>query len=222
MVVDFSQFAGKTLILYNDNPAPVPAGDPRNDYFYGNGDESPNGGTEPTKLGYGPSTAPSCRCACVRLRRRLPSTRRNSPSNCRRPTDLRRTVRWSGRRRYNEAFETVGGTDPIRRTPSARSTSAPTASRRLDYTPAGVLRDDPVDQRHRRWHAVPDAEAADRAVQLPGRLGRHAGHRACAGLRRQGDPGPPRHPRAHKPTSHPASRWCRSPERPATAPRPTW
>jgi hypothetical protein len=31
--VDFSAFAGKTLILYNDSPAPVPAFDPRYDYY---------------------------------------------------------------------------------------------------------------------------------------------------------------------------------------------
>ena len=35
VVVDFSQFAGKTLILYNDAPAPVPAADPRLDYYTG-------------------------------------------------------------------------------------------------------------------------------------------------------------------------------------------
>ena len=35
VIVDFSQFAGKTLILYNDAPAPVPAGDPRVDYYTG-------------------------------------------------------------------------------------------------------------------------------------------------------------------------------------------
>jgi spore coat protein A len=33
MLIDFSAFAGKSLILYNDAPAPFPVGDPRNDYF---------------------------------------------------------------------------------------------------------------------------------------------------------------------------------------------
>lgn len=33
MLVDFSAFAGNSLILYNDAPAPYPEGDPRNDYF---------------------------------------------------------------------------------------------------------------------------------------------------------------------------------------------
>jgi spore coat protein A len=33
MLVDFTSFAGKSLILYNDAPAPFPVGDTRNDYF---------------------------------------------------------------------------------------------------------------------------------------------------------------------------------------------
>jgi spore coat protein A len=35
MLIDFSAFAGKSLILYTDAPAPFPIGDPRNDYFPG-------------------------------------------------------------------------------------------------------------------------------------------------------------------------------------------
>ncbi len=35
LVVDFSAHAGKSIILYNDAPAPFPVGDPRNDYFPG-------------------------------------------------------------------------------------------------------------------------------------------------------------------------------------------
>jgi FtsP/CotA-like multicopper oxidase with cupredoxin domain len=56
VVVDFSQFAGKTLILYNDGPAPVPAGDPRNDYFTGDLDLTATGGAPTTLPGYGPNT----------------------------------------------------------------------------------------------------------------------------------------------------------------------
>jgi FtsP/CotA-like multicopper oxidase with cupredoxin domain len=56
IVIDFSQYAGKTLILYNDAPAPVPAFDPRIDYFTDNGDQSGAGGAESTKAGYGPNT----------------------------------------------------------------------------------------------------------------------------------------------------------------------
>jgi FtsP/CotA-like multicopper oxidase with cupredoxin domain len=55
-VVDFSAFAGKTLILYNDNPAPMPAGDPRLDYYTGVGDQTGAGGADNTLPGYGPNT----------------------------------------------------------------------------------------------------------------------------------------------------------------------
>ena len=47
-IVDFSQFAGKTLILYNDAPAPAPAIDSRLDYFTGDGDQTPIGGAPNT------------------------------------------------------------------------------------------------------------------------------------------------------------------------------
>jgi hypothetical protein len=60
VVVDFSQFAGKTLILYNDAPAPAPAPAPalgaRLDYFTGDGDQSMVGGAPNTPPGYGPNT----------------------------------------------------------------------------------------------------------------------------------------------------------------------
>ena len=55
VIVDFSQFAGKTLILYNDAPAAFPARVPRYDYYTGAPDLSPVGA--PTILpGYGPNT----------------------------------------------------------------------------------------------------------------------------------------------------------------------
>ena len=55
MVVDFSQFRGKTLILYNDAPAAFPARVPGYDYYTGGPDMSPAGA--PTTLpGYGPNT----------------------------------------------------------------------------------------------------------------------------------------------------------------------
>ncbi len=38
VLVDFSKYAGKTLILYNDAPAPMPGYDPRIDYYTGMGD----------------------------------------------------------------------------------------------------------------------------------------------------------------------------------------
>ncbi len=57
IIIDFSNpmFAGKTLILYNDAPAPVPAGDPRLDYYTNNPDQSDTGGAPSTLAGYGPN-----------------------------------------------------------------------------------------------------------------------------------------------------------------------
>jgi len=55
VIVDFSKFAGKTLILYNDAPAAFPARVPSYDYYTGAPDLSPVGA--PTILpGYGPNT----------------------------------------------------------------------------------------------------------------------------------------------------------------------
>jgi FtsP/CotA-like multicopper oxidase with cupredoxin domain len=55
VIVDFSKFAGKTLILYNDAPAAFPARVSSYDYYTGGPDLSPAGA--PTTLpGYGPNT----------------------------------------------------------------------------------------------------------------------------------------------------------------------
>ena len=51
LIVDFSGFAGKKIILYNDAPAPFPMGDPINDYFPNNA----NNPTNPTP-GKGPNS----------------------------------------------------------------------------------------------------------------------------------------------------------------------
>jgi FtsP/CotA-like multicopper oxidase with cupredoxin domain len=56
VIVDFSQYAGKTLILYNDAPAPFPAIDPRYDYYTGHPDMTDTGGAPTTQPGYGPNT----------------------------------------------------------------------------------------------------------------------------------------------------------------------
>jgi FtsP/CotA-like multicopper oxidase with cupredoxin domain len=56
VIVDFSQFAGQTLILYNDAPAAFPARDPRYDYYTGNPDLRDIGGAPSTLPGYGPNT----------------------------------------------------------------------------------------------------------------------------------------------------------------------
>ncbi|HSL23386.1 MAG TPA: hypothetical protein VK886_17790 [Vicinamibacterales bacterium] len=55
VVVDFTAYAGKTLILYNDAPAAFPALDPRNDYYTSNPDRQDTGGAPPTLPGYGPN-----------------------------------------------------------------------------------------------------------------------------------------------------------------------
>jgi FtsP/CotA-like multicopper oxidase with cupredoxin domain len=56
VIVDFSQYAGKTLILYNDAPAPFPAIDARYDYYTGAPDLTETGGVSGTLAGYGPNT----------------------------------------------------------------------------------------------------------------------------------------------------------------------
>ncbi|OPY80970.1 MAG: Spore coat protein A [Syntrophorhabdus sp. PtaU1.Bin153] len=56
VVVDFSAYAGKTLILYNDSPAPVPAGALPYDFYTGDGNQLDGGGAPNTQPGYGPNT----------------------------------------------------------------------------------------------------------------------------------------------------------------------
>ena len=48
--------AGQTFILYNDAPAPVPAGAAVYDFYTGNGDQTGSGGAPSTLPGYGPNT----------------------------------------------------------------------------------------------------------------------------------------------------------------------
>ncbi|TKB28668.1 hypothetical protein FCL47_02545 [Desulfopila sp. IMCC35006] len=55
VIVDFSQFAGKTLILYNDAPAAFPARVASYDYYTGAPDLTPVG-APPILPGYGPNT----------------------------------------------------------------------------------------------------------------------------------------------------------------------
>ncbi len=56
VVVDFSAYAGKTLILYNDAPTAFPALDPRTDYYTGAPDMTDTGGTKTPNAGFGPNT----------------------------------------------------------------------------------------------------------------------------------------------------------------------
>jgi FtsP/CotA-like multicopper oxidase with cupredoxin domain len=59
VVYDFSTAASmgcKNVVMYNDSPTPVPAFDPRNDYYTNNPDQTDSGGTPSTLPGYGPNT----------------------------------------------------------------------------------------------------------------------------------------------------------------------
>lgn len=56
VIVDFSAYAGRTLILYNDAPAPWPALDPHYDYYTGSPDLTGIGGAPSTPVGFGPNT----------------------------------------------------------------------------------------------------------------------------------------------------------------------
>ncbi len=56
VILDFSQYAGKTLILYNDAPTAHPALDPRTDYYTDSPDLRDSGGTKPIRAGFGPNT----------------------------------------------------------------------------------------------------------------------------------------------------------------------
>jgi FtsP/CotA-like multicopper oxidase with cupredoxin domain len=56
VIVDFSQYAGQTIIVYNDAPAAFPALDPRYDYYTGNPSQMDTGGAPTTQAGYGPNT----------------------------------------------------------------------------------------------------------------------------------------------------------------------
>ena len=56
IILDFSAYAGKTVILYNDAPAPNPAFDTRYDYFTNDPDQTFQGGAPSTLPGFGPNT----------------------------------------------------------------------------------------------------------------------------------------------------------------------
>ena len=56
VVVDFTGQDGKTFILYNDSPAPVPAGASPYDFYTGSPNQMDAGGAPTTQPGYGPNT----------------------------------------------------------------------------------------------------------------------------------------------------------------------
>ena len=55
VIVDFTNFAGKTLILYNDAPTAFPALDPHYDYYTGAPDRTDIGGIAAIPPGVGPN-----------------------------------------------------------------------------------------------------------------------------------------------------------------------
>lgn len=55
VIVDFSQYAGKTLILYNDAPTAFPANIPQYDYYTGAPDRTDIGGAPAIHAGFGPN-----------------------------------------------------------------------------------------------------------------------------------------------------------------------
>ena len=56
VLIDFTGLAGSSFILFNDAPGPFPGGDPRNDYFTGDPDQTASGGAPSTVAGHGPNT----------------------------------------------------------------------------------------------------------------------------------------------------------------------
>ena len=77
LIVDFSGFVGKRIILYNDAPAPFPGGDPVNDYFPG----APGNPTQP-QPGFGPNTRQILRFKIV------PATSQDAPLHITESTNL--------------------------------------------------------------------------------------------------------------------------------------
>ncbi|MDD1683156.1 MAG: PKD domain-containing protein [Methanoregula sp.] len=56
VIVDFSDYPGQTLILYNDGPAAFPARIPQYDYYTGAPDLTSTGGVPTIQAGYAPNT----------------------------------------------------------------------------------------------------------------------------------------------------------------------
>ena len=56
VIVDFTPYAGQTLILYNDGPAAFPARVPQYDYYTGAPDLTSSGGAPTIQPGFGPNT----------------------------------------------------------------------------------------------------------------------------------------------------------------------
>jgi spore coat protein A, manganese oxidase len=76
VLVDFRRFEGKSVILYNDAPAPFPGGDPLNDYFPG----APNPSGVIMNPGYGPDSRQIMRFNVIPARGRPDRRLRISPA----------------------------------------------------------------------------------------------------------------------------------------------
>jgi FtsP/CotA-like multicopper oxidase with cupredoxin domain len=78
VIVDFSKYAGKTLILYNDAPTAFPALDPHYDYYTGAPDRTDIGANTEILPGYGPNIRTvmqiKVRATCDPLNTRCDST----------------------------------------------------------------------------------------------------------------------------------------------------
>jgi FtsP/CotA-like multicopper oxidase with cupredoxin domain len=115
VIADFSAFAGQTLILYNDSPAPFPALDKRYDYYTGNPDQTDVGAHADDAGGPVPTPAPSCKSGrgdlrpydVNTLRPRSPNRPANSASS--RPQD----VVVIPEARYNSAYNENFPADPF-------------------------------------------------------------------------------------------------------------
>ena len=127
VVVDFSKYAGKTLILYNDAPTAFPALDPRTDYFTGGPDLTETGGTKSTKIGFGPNTRTimQIKVAAATPAPAFDLDKLNAAFASTNETEGRLRVR----RRTRSSFRTPATTRPTT-SPSPRTrTSASTSSR---------------------------------------------------------------------------------------------
>ena len=115
VIVDFSQYAGKTLILYNDAPAAFPALDPRYDYYTGAPDLTDTGGHSGTAGRLRPqhphdhADQGGRRHAGSRLRpgRAEGGVHHRPRTHAGRLRARRRTRSSSARRAYNSAYNTT-------------------------------------------------------------------------------------------------------------------
>ena len=151
VIVDFTAYAGQTLILYNDAPAAFPAGVPTYDYYTGVANQMDAGGAPTTLPGYGPNT-------------RTIMQIRVGPTVRHRPT-ARQPCEPPGRRWRRPPRSAASSRSPRTRSSFRRRPTTPPT------TPRSPRRRRPVrpDRRHRRRPSSPSTrpERCSRAVTLP-------------------------------------------------------